>query len=63
MRKTYSAEKRQFLVLYRSFLMRVIDLELLSANADTARLDKALPSRALRFSPSLPVKDDNEPTR
>jgi hypothetical protein len=38
MRKPYSTEKRQFLVLYRSFLMRVIDLELLSADADTARL-------------------------
>ncbi len=43
MRKPYDRrpserEKRQFLVLYRSFLMRVIDLELLSADADTARL-------------------------
>jgi hypothetical protein len=42
MRKPYdrksNMEKRQFLVLYRSFLMRVIDLELLSADADTARL-------------------------
>src|ERR1700756_423197 len=38
MRKPNSVEKRQFLVLYRSFLMRVIDLELLSADADTARL-------------------------
>jgi len=43
MRKPYDrrpddVEKRQFLVLYRSFLMRVIDLELLSADADTARL-------------------------
>jgi hypothetical protein len=37
-RKPYDIEKRQFLVLYRSFLMRVIDLELLSADADTARL-------------------------
>jgi hypothetical protein len=37
-RKDYGREKRQFLVLYRSFLMRVIDLELLSADADTARL-------------------------
>ena len=37
-RKPYDREKRQFLVLYRSFLMRVIDLELLSADADTARL-------------------------
>ncbi len=37
-RKSNSMEKRQFLVLYRSFLMRVIDLELLSADADTARL-------------------------
>jgi len=31
-------EKRQFRVLYREFLLRVIDLELLSADADTARL-------------------------
>jgi hypothetical protein len=38
MRKRQDLEKRQFLVLYRSFLMRVIDLELLSADADTARL-------------------------
>src|ERR1700721_1585275 len=38
MRKPYNVEKLQFLVLYRSFLVRVIDLELLSANADTARL-------------------------
>jgi hypothetical protein len=38
MRKRYGVEERQFLVLYRSFLMRVIDLELLSADADTARL-------------------------
>jgi hypothetical protein len=38
MRKPYNVDKRQFLVLYRSFLVRVIDLELLSANADTARL-------------------------
>jgi hypothetical protein len=37
-RKRNDREKRQFLVLYRSFLMRVIDLELLSADADTARL-------------------------
>jgi hypothetical protein len=37
-RKSDNLEKRQFLVLYRSFLMRVIDLELLSADADTARL-------------------------
>lgn len=37
-RKPSDREKRQFLVLYRSFLMRVIDLELLSADADTARL-------------------------
>jgi hypothetical protein len=28
-RKSNNMEKRQFLVLYRSFLMRVIDLELL----------------------------------
>ena len=38
MRKPQDLEKHQFLVLYRSFLMRVIDLELLSADADTARL-------------------------
>jgi hypothetical protein len=43
MRKPYDCkpndrEKRQFLVLYRSFLLRVIDLELLSDDADTARL-------------------------
>jgi hypothetical protein len=38
MRKPHDLEKRQFLVLYRSFLLRVIDLELLSADADTARL-------------------------
>src|SRR5260370_18187969 len=37
-RKPYDKEKRQFLVLYRSFLLRVIDLELLSADADTVRL-------------------------
>jgi hypothetical protein len=37
-RKPCDWEKRQFLVLYRSFLIRVIDLELLSADADTARL-------------------------
>ena len=38
MRKPYTAGKQQFLVLYRSFLVRVIDLELLSADADTAKL-------------------------
>jgi len=38
MRKTHSAERGQFLVLYRSFLLRIIDLELLSADADTAKL-------------------------
>jgi hypothetical protein len=37
-RQSSNLEKRQFLVLYRSFLIRVIDLELLSADADTARL-------------------------
>ncbi|MEO6910128.1 MAG: hypothetical protein ABI158_04310, partial [Edaphobacter sp.] len=31
-------ERRQFRVLYRAFLMRVIDLELLSADADTSRM-------------------------
>ena len=38
MRKSLSMERRQFRVLYRAFLMRVIDLELLSADADTTRL-------------------------
>lgn len=38
MRKPLSMERRQFRVLYRAFLMRVIDLELLSADADTTRL-------------------------
>jgi hypothetical protein len=31
-------QRRQFRVLYRTFLTRVIDLELLSASADTARM-------------------------
>ncbi len=38
MHKTLSMERRQFRVLYRAFLMRVIDLESLSADADTSRL-------------------------
>ncbi len=33
----HDREKRQFFILYRSFLLRVIDLELLSADADTTR--------------------------
>lgn len=38
MHKPLSMERRQFRVLYRAFLMRVIDLELLSADADTSRM-------------------------
>ena len=38
MRKPLGTEKLQFRVLYRAFLMRVIDLELLSADADTSRM-------------------------
>jgi hypothetical protein len=38
MRKSSNTEKRQFRVLHRAFLARVIDLELLSADADTNRL-------------------------
>lgn len=38
MRRPLGMERRQFLVLYRAFLMRVVDLELLSADADTTRL-------------------------
>ena len=38
MHKPLSMERRQFGVLYRAFLMRVIDLELLSADADTSRM-------------------------
>lgn len=37
-RELYTIEKRQFLALYRSFLFRVVDLELLSAGADPIRL-------------------------
>lgn len=38
MRKPLNMEKLQVRVLYRTFLMRVIDLELLSADADTNRM-------------------------
>jgi hypothetical protein len=38
MRKPLDTEKLQFRVLYRAFLLRVIDLELLSADADTSRM-------------------------
>lgn len=38
MHKAVSIEKRQFRVLYKAFLLRVVDLELLSADADTTRL-------------------------
>jgi len=38
MRRTDNMGQLQFLVLFRSFLLRVVDLELLSADADTTRL-------------------------
>lgn len=38
MHKAISIEKRQFRILYKAFLLRVVDLELLSADADTSRL-------------------------
>jgi hypothetical protein len=38
MRRTDNVGQLQFLVLFRTFLLRVIDLELLSADADTTRL-------------------------
>ncbi|HEV2709376.1 MAG TPA: hypothetical protein VGU67_04105 [Edaphobacter sp.] len=38
MHKPLDTGKLQFRVLYRAFLMRVIDLELLSADADTSRM-------------------------
>lgn len=38
MRKTSNMERRQFRVLHCAFLARVVDLELLSADADTNRL-------------------------
>lgn len=38
MHKSINIEKRQFRVLYKAFLLRVVDLELLSADADTTRL-------------------------
>jgi hypothetical protein len=38
MRENYALRKLQFRVLYRVFLLRVVDLELLSADGDTTRL-------------------------
>lgn len=38
MHKPINMEKRQFRILYKAFLLRVVDLELLSADADTTRL-------------------------
>ncbi len=38
MHKPVNIEKRQFRILYKAFLLRVVDLELLSADADTSRL-------------------------
>lgn len=38
MRNNWARRKRQFGTLYRVFLMRVVDLELLSADADTTKL-------------------------
>ncbi|GGG76970.1 hypothetical protein [Edaphobacter dinghuensis] len=38
MHKPVNIEKRQFRILYKAFLLRVVDLELLSADADTTRL-------------------------
>lgn len=38
MRESWILKKQQFVVLYRVFLMRVIDLELLAADADAANL-------------------------
>jgi hypothetical protein len=38
MRSEWELQRRQFRVLYRVFLTRAIDLELLSANADTTQL-------------------------
>jgi len=38
MRNKWAIRKRQFGALYRVFLMRVVDLEMLSADADTTRL-------------------------
>lgn len=38
MHKPINIEKRQFRILYKAFLLRVIDLELLSADADTTRM-------------------------
>ena len=50
-------EKIQFRVLYRQFLLRVVDLELLSANGDPTKLLGQLASVLLTFSffVSLPV--------
>ena len=38
MRREWALRKLQFCTLYRVFLLRVVDLELLSADADPARL-------------------------
>jgi hypothetical protein len=38
MHKPVNIDKRQFCILYKGFLLRVIDLELLSADADTSRM-------------------------
>src|SRR6185437_5729336 len=38
MHRPVNIERRQFRILYKAFLLRVIDLELLSADADTTRM-------------------------
>jgi hypothetical protein len=38
MHSPLNIEKRQFRILYKTFLLRVVDLELLSADADTSRM-------------------------
>jgi len=38
MHSPVNIEKRQFRILYKTFLLRVVDLELLSADADTSRM-------------------------
>lgn len=38
MHRPVNIERRQFRILYKAFLLRVVDLELLSADADTTRL-------------------------
>lgn len=38
MHKPVNIEKRQFRILYKAFLLRVVDLDLLSADADTSRM-------------------------